>query len=392
MTKYLDKPIKLDTPKAVVIGGSLGGLFAAAALRAIGWDVEIFERSAAALDSRGGGIVLQGEVQQAMEFAKISTVLPLGVRSRERLYYDRLGNILSQNHMPQTQTSWNTLYNTLIAGFPEKNYRRGAELIGIHQDEHGVVATFADGSSAQADLLIGADGGGSTVRSLVLPNSGPSYAGYVAWRGLVDEGRFPEFATTSIYENFVFQHDPESMMLEYMVPGFDGSVEPGKRRYNWLWYLKASAGAELEAVLTDRNGKRRSHSIPPGMLAPEQESWIRRMGEERLNPIFRELMQSTDEIFVQAIQDLQVPKMVFGRVLLVGDAASIPRPHTAGSTAKAAASAITLARQLSNYADLGQALLHWEAQQLSEAARVGQWGVNMGNRIMGITNNFSREN
>jgi len=293
--------------------------------------------------------------------------------------------------MPQTQTSWNTLYGTLIDSFPEENYHRGAKLIDIHQDGHGVVATFEDGSSEKGDLLIGADGGGSTVRSLVLPNMDPSYAGYVVWRGLIDEGRFPEFAKTSIYENFVFQHDPESMMLEYMVPGIDGSVEPGTRRYNWLWYLKASAGAELDAILTDCNGTRRAHSIPPGMLAPGPEAWIRRMGEERLNPIFRALMESTDEIFVQAIQDLQVPQMVFGRVLLVGDAASIPRPHTAGSTAKAAANAITLARQISRHTDLDRALLRWEEQQLPEGASMGKWGVDMGNRIMGITNNLIRE-
>jgi len=378
-------------PKALVIGGSLGGLFVATALRAIGWNVEIFERSPAALDSRGGGIVLQGEVLQAMEFAKIAPDMPLGVRSRERLYYDRLCNILSRQYMPQTQTSWNSLYSTLIANFPEENYRRGAKLIDIHQGEFGVVATFENGSSAEGDLLIGADGGGSTVRSLVLPNTDPSYAGYVVWRGLIDEGRFPEFAKTSIYENFVFQHDPESMMLEYMVPGIDGSVEPGTRRYNWLWYLKASAGAELDAILTDRNGMRRSYSIPPGMLAPEQETWIRCVGEERLNPIFRALLRSTDEIFVQAIQDLQVPQMVFGRVLLVGDAASIPRPHTAGSTAKAAANAITLALQISRHTDLDNALLQWQEQQLPEGARMAKLGIDMGNRIMGTTNNLVRE-
>lgn len=391
MSKNLPNSIKLDPPKAIVIGGSLGGLFAAAALRAIGWNVEIFERSVAALDSRGGGIVLQGEVLRVMEFAKIATDVSLGVRSRERLYYDRLGNILSQTHMPQTQTSWNSLYGALSGSFPEKSYHRGATLTGMRQDRHGVVATFEDGSSAQGDLLIGADGGGSTVRSLLLPNTKPSYAGYVAWRGLVEEDRFPEFAKTGIYENFVFQHDPESMMLAYMVPGIDGSVEPGKRRYNWVWYLKASSGAELDSVFTDRNGMRRTHSIPPGMLAPKQESWIRSMGEEQLNPIFRALLQGTEEIFVQAIQDLQAPKMAFGRVILTGDAAAIPRPHTAGSTAKAAANALTLAQQLFHYADLEQALLRWEEQQLSEAINMSEWGVNMGNRIMGIANDLSRE-
>lgn len=51
-----------STPRALVIGGSLGGLFAGNLLRRLGWDVDIFERSTQDLDSRGGGIVLQPDV------------------------------------------------------------------------------------------------------------------------------------------------------------------------------------------------------------------------------------------------------------------------------------------------------------------------------------------
>lgn len=58
-------------PRALVIGGSLGGSFAATALRAVGWDVEVFERSPSAQSSRGGGIVLQPEVIGAFAFAGV---------------------------------------------------------------------------------------------------------------------------------------------------------------------------------------------------------------------------------------------------------------------------------------------------------------------------------
>src|SRR5471030_952909 len=352
--------------KALVIGGSLGGLFAATALRAIGWQVEVYERSPKAMDSRGGGIVLQSDVLQHLRFTGINPAKALGVRSHDRLYLDRLGAVLHQQPMPQTQTSWNTLYNTLLAGLPAEHYHQGMKLLDFTQHDKRVTARFEDGSSAEGDLLVGADGAGSTVR------------------GLIDESRLPEFATAQIYEDFVFQHDPESMMLEYMVPGIDGSTAPGERRFNWLWYLKAEAGAPLDKVLTDRDGQRRRYSIPPGALATEQEAWIRAQGEALANPAFRELIRQTEDIFVQAIIDFSVPRMVFDRVLLTGDAAFVPRPHTAGSTAKAAANALALAGALVGKTDLDAALQVWQRQQLVEGRRMGELGVRMGNEIMGI--------
>lgn len=360
-------------PKALVIGGSLGGLFAATALRAIGWHVDIFERSPAAMDSRGGGIVLQSDVLQHFRYASIDHANALGVRSHDRLYLDRAGTVVHKEPMPQTQTSWNTLYSSLFSAFPAEHYHRGKTLVDLTQNEHRVTAIFADGSSAEADLLIGADGAGSTVRSVVLLGAAPTYSGYVVWRGLVDEEHLPDFAKKQLYEDFVFQQDPESLMLEYMVPSINGSVNPGERRFNWLWYLKAAQGPGLDAVLTDSNGHRRSHSIPPGALANKQDTYIREMAERHANPAFRELIRRTKDIFVQAILDLKVPRMVFGRVLLTGDAAFVVRPHTAGSTAKAARNALSLAQAIDDIGDLDNALLAWQQQQLAEGKRMGDW-------------------
>lgn len=379
-------PPQLPAPagKALVIGGSLGGLFAATALRAIGWQVEVFERSPAALDSRGGGIVLQPDVLRAFDFSGIQHTHALGVRSRHRVFLDAAGKIRHNQLAPQTQTSWNSLYAALMSGLPSEHYHRGATLIDIQQDDHVVIATFEGGQQVQGDLLIGADGGHSTVRSLVLPDVQPDYSGYLVWRGLVDERDLPDQARALLYENFVFQQSPESLMLTYMVPGADGSTRVGERRFNWLWYLKAAPGAELDAALTDHAGLRRPHSVPPGAMAPAQEVAFRALAKGRINPAFLELICLTPAIFVQSILDLKVPRMVFDRVLLTGDAAFIPRPHTAGSTAKAAANAVALAQALNHQSDVRKALDTWQHDQLRDGGQMVDWGISMGNRIMGI--------
>lgn len=370
--------------KAIIIGGSLAGLFTANALTAIGWQVEVFERSESELDSRGGGIVLQPEVVEAFVFSSIRPSGELGVTAPGRQYLDASGLMIGNARQPQMQTSWNLLYGYLKGALDSAHYHQGAELSHFEQDEHGVRAFFSDGREATGDLLIGADGPGSTVRSQLLPGLAPQYAGYLVWRGLVDEHRLPDSVVKALGDDFVFQQNPESLMLQYKVPGSHSELTPGLRRNNWLWYIKAE-GEALEAALTDKNGVRRGHSVPPGLLAASEESRFRALADTQLNPAFKELVRLTDDLFVQAILDLKVPRMVFGRALLLGDAAFIPRPHTAGSTAKAAANALALARALQNHSALEPALAQWQQQQLTEGQRMVDWGVRMGNRLMAIT-------
>jgi len=119
-------------------------------------------------------------------------------------------------------------------------------------------------------------------------------------------------------------------------------------------------------------------------MAPAQEAAFRALAKGRINPAFLELICLTPDIFVQSILDLKVPRMVFDRVLLTGDAAFIPRPHTAGSTAKAASNAVALAQALNHQPDVRKALDTWQHDQLRDGAQMVDWGISMGNRIMGI--------
>jgi 2-polyprenyl-6-methoxyphenol hydroxylase-like FAD-dependent oxidoreductase len=366
-------------PRALIIGGSLSGLFTATTLRAIGWDVDVFERSPNELDSRGGGIVLQGDVLAAFDFAGIRTGSGLGVQSGDRIYLNRADEVISRTYMPQTQTSWNMLYATMRAHLPAAVLHAGERFVRLEQNADGITAHFASGRVERGDLLIGADGARSAVREQVMPGRQPRYAGYVAWRGLVPEADLPAAAAEVLADTFAFQQGEDHLLLEYLVPGDNRSVQAGERRWNWVWYRKAEATQELPSLMTDRFGVRHASSLPPGSMKDTDIARLRDAASDQLAPTFQALVHGTGEPFAQAILDLQVERMVFGRAVLLGDAAFVPRPHTAGSTAKAAANALTLAMVLrSANTGIDLALASWQKQQLREGLAMTAWGPDHG--------------
>lgn len=372
----------VNRPSAIVIGGSLSGLFTATALRAVGWDVKLFEQSPNELDSRGGGIVLQPDVLEAFRFGGVKLPAYPGVDSGDRIYLDQNDRIVDQFYMPQTQTSWSLIYSAMRRALPVDVIHPGERFTRLEQTGESVKAHFESGRVEEAELLIGADGARSTVRAQLLPDSQPSYAGYVAWRGLVEENDLPVEAANVLRDRFTFQQGEAHLILVYLVPGEDGATEVGKRRWNWVWYRPMS-GESLRALMLDRNGTQRSTSLPPGTTKDNDIAELRSAAGRLLAPTLQVLVQATAEPFVQAIQDLRVEKMVFGRTILLGDAAYVPRPHTAGSTAKAAANAVALAHALSKgSAHLQSALSGWELQQRRLGISMSDLGISLGDRIM----------
>jgi len=110
--------------QAVVIGGSLGGLFAGLLFRSIRWDVDIYERSPGDLDSRGGGIVLQPEMLEAFRRAGVQYDTSIGVEAKERVFLDRGGGLARRLPMRQMLTSWTSLYGAMRRHFPAEHYHQ----------------------------------------------------------------------------------------------------------------------------------------------------------------------------------------------------------------------------------------------------------------------------
>jgi 2-polyprenyl-6-methoxyphenol hydroxylase-like FAD-dependent oxidoreductase len=366
--------------KAVVVGGSLGGLFNAIALRSIGYEVEVFEKSSGLMKDRGAGIVFQHEVGEFLTRYNVAPLESVVVPVRTRRYLDADGSVSQEGPMPQAMTSWDALYRKLRAACDDDHYHTGIRLVGFDATDEKVTARFDGGREEVGDLLIGADGPGSTVRRILLPDVQSEYAGYVAWRGVVLEHHAPELAV-EFADRFTFFQAPHTHMLCYIIPGPDGSLLPGQRRLNWVWYVNAAPGDELDTVLTDNGGRRRQFSVPQGMVSSDVAEHLLRQARSILPPIFRRLVEVTHEPFVQTIHDLAVSKMAFGRVCLTGDAAFVPRPHTAYSTAKAAANAMSLADALSvSGGDIVEGIRRWEPGQLDLGKQLRIQGQRLGDR------------
>lgn len=343
------------------MGGSLGGLTAALVLGDRGCDVQVYERSAAPLRDRGAGIVLHpATVRRLLEAGH--RVGDLGVPARVLRYLDDHGGTAAERPCRYRFSSYYALYRDLRAALDPARYHLGREVTGF--EAHGATVAVETGSTSEHfDLLVCADGVRSSARGRLLPDVRPEYAGYVAWRGAVSEPSLDAAAFERLHGAITYRVMRDGHVLVYPIPGPDGS---GERRLNWLWYRNVAAGPPLERLLTDSAGERRSASVPPGRVDPGAVGELREAAPELLPGPLADLVDATGEPFLQAVFDIEVPRMAFGRACLIGDAAFALRPHLAAGTAKAAEDAWRLGAAMDACGnDPEPALARWEPGQLA---------------------------
>ena len=349
-------------PRVGVVGGSLGGLITALELRDAGCDVQVYERSPTPLEGRGAGIVLHPETTSYLEHHGLIELGRVSSVARILRYLTAEGGVHLEEPIAYRFTSYATLYAALVGHLEPERYHLGREVVRLDDDGESVGMWFADGDLERPDLVVGADGIRSTVRSQLFPDVRPRYAGYVGWRGTLPIDRLPASGLDMLAGALAYHVGERTHVLSYEIPVEERS---GAHSMNWVWYRNVAGGEPLVSLLTDRDGIRHDISLPPGAVGDEHVLELR-SAAAALPPPFRDLVEATSEPFVQVIVDIEAPAMVVGRVCILGDAAFCLRPHIAVGTAKAAADARSLADELRGTAgDVDAALRRWEPRQLA---------------------------
>ncbi|MBM3526629.1 MAG: FAD-dependent oxidoreductase [Alphaproteobacteria bacterium] len=328
--------------RALIVGGSVGGLFAANLLRASGWDAVVFERNPEELTGRGAGISTHPQLHDIMRRLGIAFDDSMGITVRDVVFLDRDGRAYVERDTHRVMSSWGRIFRSLRDMVPEGSYRLGMSLTRVEQDAGGVTAIFADGTRERGDLLVGADGSRSTVREQFLPGHQPEYAGYVAWRAMLDERDIPPAIHAELFHRYTYCLPPGELFLAYPVPGRNNETQAGQRAYNIVWY-RPTTPERLADFCTDAAGKCHGTAIAPPLLRPDVIAWAKAQARALVAPQVAEIFERDPRPFFQAIFDLDAPQIAFGRVALLGDAAFVARPHPGAGTTKAALDAAKLA-------------------------------------------------
>jgi 2-polyprenyl-6-methoxyphenol hydroxylase-like FAD-dependent oxidoreductase len=354
---------------ALIIGGSLGGLFAAHFLRAAGWRVDVFERSREDLASRGAGLGTHEALARVLQRLGIGADTELGIHTPYYVWFDADGQLALKLDRPRVMTAWAWLYRPLKDALPAQHYHPGKSFVSAEQDADGITALFADGTRARGDLLVAADGPRSTVRPQVLPDSKPDYAGYIAWRGLTPEAEVAAADRELLFTSNAFSIPGGELALAYPVPGRDGDLRVGKRDYNIVWY-RPTEPAVVADLNTDASGHRHEQ-IPPPLIRPDVIAAVKADARALLAPSIADIFVRAERPIFQAIHDFASPQIVFGRIVLLGDAAFVARPHVGAGVTKAALDGACLADALAAHATIDAALAVYNDARRS----AGEWVV-----------------
>jgi 2-polyprenyl-6-methoxyphenol hydroxylase-like FAD-dependent oxidoreductase len=321
---------------AIVVGGSHAGLLAANLLHRAGWDVDVYDRSPTGASGGGAGIITHPELVEVLGAAGCPVGPAFGIPISGRVVLDREGRIVAERPLPQVMSTARRVLALLREAFPVERLHGDHHLSAIVQEDHGVHARFANGARASAQLLVAADGTRSQVRAMLFPDAKPEYAGYIAWRGLVDMADLPAAARSVAEGRIAIALPPREQALGYPVPGVHGP------QFNALWYRPLYPGERLAELLTDAEGVRHPHGIAPDQIRPELVRALQADAAAILPPPFRDAFARMPQPFFQQIYDLEPSRIVMGRVALVGDAAFVARPHTGLGVTKAALDAAAL--------------------------------------------------
>ena len=306
-----------------IIGGSISGHLNALNLQRLGAKVTIFERSAqTSFKDRGVGI---GVPTTVIDLVKSMGFFTGMVKHEHCPYFKRIipsidhpenGRLVWQQPVQVELMSWSEIFSQFYGLIPEDamHYDSKVVEVGMRNDK-AYVRLDGDQDVKEFDLVIGADGYLSTSRKFVSPNSVPTPAGYVLWRGSVSEEALVALKIHApCFEQFSF----------IFLPGCGGHVvfyyvrkPSGERVLTWGQYIPVSA-LDFPRVMTDSTGVQHTHSLPPGFVQSDLENGWKARALAHMPSNYSAVIAATENTFIQGIFDVDISSLVRERVVLTG--------------------------------------------------------------------------
>jgi 2-polyprenyl-6-methoxyphenol hydroxylase-like FAD-dependent oxidoreductase len=380
--------------KVGIIGGSIAGCTAAIELMRLGCEVTLFERTGEELKDRGAGIGVPPSV--------IDTFISRDLVDADTPYFPshaftrlwrtpqehRYGYLAWDQPASLALLNWGGLFRNLRKRVPDSVYRTEHRAVALYEQGNDVVKMeLADGTVHEFDLVVCADGYTSLGRRTLFPEVSIQYAGYVIWRGFLLEQELDE--SQPLENGIRCLGYPGGHGIFYFVPGPDGSVAPGKRLVNWGMYLPI-AESTLSDFLTDKEGKVREGSLSPGAMPLATEMALKQKARTCIPDYYAEIVTKSENTFVYAIYDCQVPAYRKGRICLVGDAGAYARPHSAAGALKGINDATALADALKTHESVDAALTEWDKKQTEIDNNLVRFGNQLGRALVTEIPDWSR--
>lgn len=331
--------------KVVIAGGGIGGLTAALCFQRLGWHVEVYEKSPA-LSEVGAGIQIPPNAMKVFAELGIDRAL-MQIGFQPMAIEARMGEtgrqLFSIPILEEAERRWGAPYlhihradyisvlKQALETHQSDAVRVNSEVKSYRNQNDGVLVQFVDGSDAKCDLLIGADGIHSAIRSQMLGPEAPTFTGNVAWRSVVPIEKLGSVAPRPTVCAWMGRgrHCVTYRLRRGELANFVGVVE----REDWTIESWNEVGSVDEALA-------------------DFEGW---------HPTITRILEESDALFRWALFDrAPLDKWTDGRVALLGDAAHPMLPFMAQGAAMAVEDAWVLAQQAYGSSDLPSALTAYQ--------------------------------